>query len=186
MTLRARWEAEWRPQALSKCFLGAGTAKYSSLRSFLALCGNAHVQRPNFRRAQGNCRGRGRQRIGKGGRIRRVGTRPALNCPGAETISRSTRLTTGKFPALKSELCLDQPKPPTDARLRTLRRNRRSLCPPRDDPPQARRKTSLRKQIKSDALETFWPRLLYKARPSLDGCYKLLSVINYINGDRAL
>jgi len=48
MTLRARWEAEWRPQALSKCFLGAGTGKHSSLRSFLALCGNAHVQRPNF------------------------------------------------------------------------------------------------------------------------------------------
>src|SRR5208283_2846304 len=56
---RARWEAEWRPQALSKCFLGAGTAKSSSLRSFLAPCGNAHVQRPNFRRAQGNCRDRG-------------------------------------------------------------------------------------------------------------------------------
>jgi hypothetical protein len=36
---------------------------------------------------------------------------------------------------------------------------------------------SLGKQIKSDALETFWPRLLYKARPSLDGCYILLSVI---------
>ena len=53
----------------------------------------------------------------------------------------------------------------------------RSLRPPRYDPPQARRKTSLRKQIKSDALETFWPRLLYKARPSLDGCYILLSVI---------
>src|ERR1700730_9348276 len=33
----------------------------------------------------------------------------------------------------RTELCLDQPKPPVDARLRTLRRNRRSLRPSRND-----------------------------------------------------
>src|SRR5256714_14807354 len=33
----------------------------------------------------------------------------------------------------RRELCLDQPKPPLDARLRTLRRNRRSLRPSRND-----------------------------------------------------
>lgn len=37
----------------------------------------------------------------------------------------------------RTQLCLDQPKPPPDARLRTLRRNRRSLRRPRYDPPQA-------------------------------------------------
>jgi hypothetical protein len=37
----------------------------------------------------------------------------------------------------RTELCLDQPKPPTDARLRTLRRNRRSLRPSRNDPAHA-------------------------------------------------
>ncbi len=37
----------------------------------------------------------------------------------------------------RADLRLDQPKPPPDARLRTLCRNRRSLRPPRYDPPPA-------------------------------------------------